>query len=78
MDAFARGLEIAHAIIEDGRLDAFVEERYQEWESAFGKKVFKGVKTLNDLEDHVMRHGEPARKSGRQEFLENLINEFVL
>lgn len=78
MDAFARGLEIAHAIIEDGRLDAHVAERYAEWDSAFGKKVFKGVKTLNDLEDHVMRHGEPDRKSGRQEMLENLINEFVL
>jgi xylose isomerase len=78
MDAFARGLEIAWAIIEDGRLDAFVESRYKEWDSAFGKKVIKGVKTLNDLEDHVLRHGEPSRASGRQEFLENLINEFVL
>jgi xylose isomerase len=78
MDAFARGLEIAWAILEDGRLDAFVESRYKEWDSAFGKKVIKGVKTLNDLEDHVLRHGEPSRASGRQEFLENLINEFVL
>ena len=78
MDAFSRGLEIAHAILEDGRLDALLVERYKEWDSAFGKKVFKGVKTLSDLEDHVLRHGEPTRVSGRQELFENLINEFVL
>lgn len=78
MDAFARGLEIAHAILEDGRLDAFVEERYAGWKTEFGAKILSGVKGLADMEDHVLRHGEPTRRSGRQEMLENLINEFVL
>ncbi len=78
MDAFARGLEIAWAILEDGRLGDHVRERYSEWESEFGRKILEGHKTLDDLEDHVLRHGQPTRKSGRQEFLENLINEFVL
>jgi len=77
MDAFARGLEIAYAIIQDGRLDAFVEERYAGWSGHFGAKVLAGVKSLEDCEDHVIRHGEPIRKSGRQEMLENLINEFI-
>jgi xylose isomerase len=78
MDAFARGLEIAWAILEDGRLDDFVRARYNEWESEFGRKIMEGNKSLNDLEDHVLRHGEPGVKSGRQEMLENLVNEFVL
>jgi len=78
MDAFARGLEIAHAMLEDGRLAKHVEARYAGWETEFGQKLFTGVKSLEDCEDHVLRHGEPARESGRQEFLENLINEFIL
>ena len=78
MDAFARGLEIAHAIVEDGRLDAFVNARYAKWSEKFGQKVLHGNRSLDDCVDHVMRHGEPSRASGRQEMLENLINEFVL
>jgi len=78
MDAFARGLEIAQAIIDDGRLQKFVDDRYEGWTQRFGQKVLEGNKTLSDCEDHVLRHGEPVRKSGRQEALENLINEFVL
>jgi len=78
MDAFAKGLEIAQAIIDDGRLAKHVEERYEGWKHPFGEKVLTGHRTLSDCEDHVLRHGEPTRKSGRQERLENLINEFVL
>jgi xylose isomerase len=78
MDAFARGLEIAHAIIEDGRLEAAVEERYSKWHGKFGQKILHDSRTLDDCVDHVMRHGEPPRHSGRQEMLENLINEFIL
>jgi xylose isomerase len=78
MDAFARGLEIAQAILDDGRLQQMVEDRYAGWQGEFGQKVLQGVKSLEDCEDHVLRHGEPARASGRQERIENLINEFVL
>lgn len=78
MDAFARGLEVAQAIIDDGRLDAFVEERYAGWKGEFGQSVLTGKATLADAEAYVLKAGEPVRKSGRQEFLENLINEFVL
>lgn len=78
MDAFARGLEIAHAILEDGRLDEAVNSRYAKWGDKFGQKILHGQRTLEDCVDHVLRHGEPQRHSGRQEFLENLINEFVL
>lgn len=78
MDAFARGLEIANAIIEDGRLDSFVEDRYAGWKTDFGQKVLRGQATLADCEAYITTHGEPTRKSGRQEMLENLVNEFVL
>jgi xylose isomerase len=78
MDAFARGLEIAWAILEDGRLQELVDARYAGWQTEFGQKIMEGVKTLADCEDHVLRHGEPVRASGRQEYVENLINEFIL
>jgi xylose isomerase len=77
MDAFARGLQIAHAVIEDGRLDQFVEDRYAGWKDDFGARILKGEVSLQDCEAYVREHGEPTRKSGRQEYLENLINEFV-
>jgi xylose isomerase len=78
MDAFARGLEIAHAILEDGRLDAFVEARYEGWKSELGQSILSGKASLADCEQYVRENGEPTRKSGRQEMLENLVNEFVL
>jgi xylose isomerase len=78
MDAFARGLEIAWASLEDGRLQELVDARYAGWQTEFGQKIMEGVKTLADCEDHVLRHGEPVRASGRQEYVENLINEFIL
>lgn len=77
MDAFAKGLKAAHAIREDGRLAEFVAQRYEGWEGTFGQKILSGHRTLEECEDHVRRHGEPARVSGRQEFLENLIAEFI-
>ena len=77
MDAFARGLKIAAAIRADGRLDAFVENRYRSWDSGLGKDIEKGKVGFKQLEAHVLKHGEPKLESGRQEFLENLINEFI-
>jgi xylose isomerase len=78
MDAFARGLEVAYAIIQDGRLDDLVHDRYVEWNHGFGLDVRDGHRTLQDCEKYVLEHGEPKRQSGRQERLENLINEFIL
>ncbi len=77
MDAFARGLKTAHAILQDGRLDAFKQERYASFDSDIGAKIEAGEIGLEELEAYTLQHGEPSTKSGRQEMLENLINEFV-
>jgi xylose isomerase len=77
MDAFARGLKIAAAIRADGRLDAFVKNRYRTWDTGLGKDIEQGKVGFKQLEAHVLKHGEPKLESGRQEFLENLINEFI-
>jgi xylose isomerase len=77
MDAFARGLKIAHAIRQDGRLDDFVTKRYATWNSALGKKVEAGKASLEELEAHAIAVGEPTVPSGRQEMLQALFNEFI-
>ena len=77
MDAFARGLKIAHAIREDGRLAGFVKERYANWDSDLGRKVEAGKSSFAELEAYTLDKGDAVNVSGRQEMLENLINEFI-
>lgn len=78
MDAFARGLKIAVAIRKDGRLAEFVRQRYSSWDTGVGTRIEKGQAGFQDLEAYILKKGEAdANSSGRQEFLENLINEFI-
>jgi len=78
MDAFARGLKIAAAIRKDGRLAKFVKERYASWDSGIGAKIEAGKADSAALEAYMLKKGEvTGNESGRQEFLENLINEFI-
>lgn len=78
MDAFARGLKIAAAIRKDGRLAAFVKNRYASWDSGIGAKIASGKSSFKELEAYMLKRGDAAANaSGRQEFLENLINEFI-
>ena len=78
MDAFARGLKIAAAIRKDGRLADFVKQRYASWDSGIGAKIESGKSSFKELEAYMLKQGDAApNASGRQEFLENLINEFI-
>ena len=78
MDACARGLLIAEAIIKDGKLDGFVEDRYAGWSGKEGKAILAGKRSLDDLSDYVLKKNiEPQPKSGKQEYLESLINEYL-
>ena len=78
MDAFARGLKIATAIRKDGRLANFVKQRYSSWDTGIGAKIESGKSSFADLEAYMLKRGDATpNTSGRQEFLENLINEFI-
>jgi xylose isomerase len=78
MDAFARGLKIAMAIRKDGRLAAFVKERYASWDDGIGAKIESGKAGFKELEAYMLKQGDVTpNASGRQEFLENLINELI-
>ncbi len=78
MDAFARGLKIAVAIRKDGRLAEFVKQRYASWDAGIGAKIEAGKAGFKELEAYMLKQGDVTpNTSGRQEFLENLINEFI-
>lgn len=76
VDALARALLAAASMIEDGSFAAFTEQRYAGWQSGFAAKALAGDMTLEQVADHAVENNlQPKPKSGRQEFLENLINQ---
>ncbi len=78
MDAFARGLKVAANIIKDGALDKFVAQRYSSFDTGLGKKMDQGKTTFGELEKHALSFKKtPMPGSGRQEMLENIINDYL-
>ena len=65
-------------IIEDGKLSSFIQERYGSYDSGLGQKIEAGSVGFEDLEKYMLEKGNPApNESGRQEMLENLINDYL-
>jgi len=77
MDAFARGLKIAAKLIEDNALENFVKERYAGWNKELGVKIEKGELGFAELEAYTLENGEPEVQSGRQEMIENVLNNYI-
>lgn len=77
MDAFALGLIKAQAMIDDGRIDDFVAERYASYQSGIGERIVNENTSLEELERHVIEVGEPRLSSGRQEYLETILNSIL-
>jgi xylose isomerase len=77
MDCFARGLKNAAKMISDGRLAEIVRQRYSSWDGALGDDIESGKIGLEELEAHILKNGEPDIQSGRQEMVENLLNEYI-
>ena len=79
MDSFALGLVKAADIIQDGRIDAFIEERYSSYKTTeYGKKIRNGTATLAELAGIADGLGAPALPgSGRQEELQSILNQIL-
>ena len=78
MDAFARGLKIAANIRADGVLSDFVKDRYGSYDSGIGQQIEAGSVGFADLERYMLEKGNSdPNQSGRQEMLENIINEYL-
>ncbi|MDD6799419.1 MAG: xylose isomerase [Firmicutes bacterium] len=78
MDSFALGLRLAAKIIEDGRLDEFVKSRYAGFETGIGADIKNRRTSLEALSDYAFSLGRVGlSSSGRQEYLESLINSVM-
>ena len=79
MDTFALGLKAAAKIIEDGRLDKFVDDRYASWTTGIGADIIAGKADMESLEKYAVEKGEvtDSLSSGRQEYLESVPNQIM-
>jgi xylose isomerase len=74
MDAFALGLRMAAKLQADGRLDEFVKARYAGYGSGLGLDIVQGKAGMAALEAFALEKGDVATTSGRQEYLEHVMN----
>ena len=78
MDACARALIDAARMLEAGALTKPRAERYQGWDAGEGRAILEGKRTLAELAGRALAAGlNPQPRSGRQEYLEGLVNRFV-
>lgn len=77
MDAFARALLTADAILEKSDYKKIRQERYASYDSGPGAAFERGELSLEELRNYAIEHGEPEIRSGKQEYLENLVNRFI-
>jgi xylose isomerase len=77
MDAFAKGMKVAARLINDRVLDNVLTERYSSYDTGIGAKIEAGKADFKELENFVLKNGEPKRTSGRQELLENIVNQYM-
>ena len=76
MDICAHGLKVAEAIIEDGGLDAKLQERYEDWSKPEALKMLRS--DLEEITKLVLEKNiNPQPRSGNQEILENYVNRFL-
>ena len=77
IDAFARALITADAILQKSEYKKIRSNRYASFDAGKGKDFEQGKLTLEDLRNFAIENGEPKTTSGQQEYLENIINRFI-
>ncbi len=77
IDTFARTLIIADNILQKSDYKKIRRERYASYDSGKGKAFEEGKLSLEDLKTYAIEKGEPKLLSGKQEYLENIINRYI-
>ncbi len=77
MDSFARALIVADKVLRETPYRQFRKDRYASFDSGQGRAFEEGKLSLEDLRAYAIEAGEPAMRSGRQEWLENIINNCI-
>jgi xylose isomerase len=77
-DTYALAFKIARRILAEGKFEQFVGNRYASYDSGFGRDIEKGKVGFPELEKLVLaKLGEPQPRSAKQEYLENLLAQYV-
>ena len=76
MDAMARALENAAALLEESPIQKMVADRYSSFDNGLGKKFENGELTLEDAYAYGKQVNEPKQTSGKQELYEAILNMY--
>src|SRR4051812_16939473 len=78
MDAYALAFKVARHALADGKFKQFIADRYASYDSGFGRDIEKRRVGFADLNKLVLtKLGEPKPRSGKQEYLENLLMSYL-
>lgn len=77
MDTFARALEVAHKLREITAIVTHKHQRYSSFDEGSGARFERGELDLSSLRDLAAANGEPESRSGKQEWYENLVNQYL-
>ncbi|WP_243494520.1 xylose isomerase [Priestia aryabhattai] len=78
MDAFARGLKVAHKLVEDRVFENVINERYSSFKEGIGLEIVEGKANFHILEQYTFKNPNIMNKSGRQERLKAILNQYIL
>lgn len=78
MDAFARGLKVAHKLVEDRVFENVINERYSSFKEGIGLEIVEGKANFHTLEQYAFKNPNIMNKSGRQERLKAILNQYIL
>ena len=76
MDAMARALENAAALLEESPIQKMVADRYSSFDEGLGKKFEDGEMTLEEAYEYGKKVNEPKQTSGKQELYEAIVNMY--
>ena len=78
MDVCAKTLIAVEKLINDNVIPKFIEERYADWDNELGKFIHDKKNSLDDIQNQILdKNIEPEPRSGRQEYLENILNKYL-
>lgn len=78
MDAFARGLKVAHKLLEDRVLENVIDERYDSFKDGIGLEIVEGRANFHTLEQYALQNSTIKNQSGKQERLKAILNQYIL
>lgn len=78
MDAFAKGFKIAYKLIKDGVFEDFIEQRYSSYKEGIGLDIVSNKANFKTLEEYIIDKKDINNRSGRQELLEAILNQYML